>query len=218
MACEPIRFLDREVTQNEIENYKNWWTEQLYQYGTNVWYYSKGYSLSGHDWLYGEDLSNPFDQPRELVLGINITNDSSMLSKFGILLDSDATAWIPIDAYKDVFGPDAEPKSGDVIELAEVGVDRPYPRGNPKYEITQRDDDDIPAGINPLMGHYVWFVKLKRFEYSHEPGIEPEPGTPVVSLSGDQPDNVIADDVKADTAVSAVDVYKDDEDNVYGQY
>ena len=207
MACPTVRYTDREVTQNEIGNFKSWWTEQLNQFGTNVYYYSKGYALSGHDFLYGEDLAEPFEAPREIIVGMNITNDASMLSKFGILLDSDATAWIPIEGFQEVFGPDSEPKSGDVLELHEVGVDRPGGRGAPKYEITQRDDDQFPAGINPLTGHYVWFVKLKRFEYSHEPGVEPEPGTGVVD-----------DTTETETAVSAKNLYKDNVDEVYGNF
>ena len=121
MACAPVRYLDREATANEIANYTTWWREQIAQYGTNVWYYSKGYALSGHDFLYGEDLPEPFDEPKEIIIGLNITNDASMLSKFGIMLDSDAVAWIPIEDFKEVFGQEAEPKSQDVIELAEIG-------------------------------------------------------------------------------------------------
>ena len=68
-----------------------------------------------------------------------------MLSKFGIMLDADATAWIPIEDFQEIFGAGAEPKSGDVLELVDVGVDRPGDRGNPKYEITDRDDDMIPT-------------------------------------------------------------------------
>lgn len=207
MACPTVRYTDREVTQNEIANFQTWWTEQLAQYGTNVYYYSKGYVLSGHDFLYGEDLDQPFASPKEIIIGMNITNDASMLSKFGILLDSDATAWIPIELFQNVFGFDEEPKSGDVIELHEVGVDRPGGRGAPKYEITQRDDDQFPAGINPLTGHYVWFVKLKRFEYSHEPGVEPEPGTVPVD-----------DTTQTEAAVSAQNLYTSGGDSVYGNY
>jgi hypothetical protein len=43
-------------------------------------------------------------------------------------------------------------------------------RSAPIYEITERDDEYLPM-TNPLIGHYVWYMKCKRFEYSYEPGI-----------------------------------------------
>jgi len=44
------------------------------------------------------------------------------------------------------------------------------------FEITERVDQDN-SQINPLMGHYVWMLKAKRFDYSFEPNITPEKGS-----------------------------------------
>ena len=62
-----------------------------------------------------------------------------------------------------------EPKSGDLIQVSPLGCDRPNSRGAKVFEITERVDQDI-AAINPLMGHYIYRVRGKRYEYSFEPG------------------------------------------------
>jgi len=95
------------------------------------------------------------------------------LSKFGLVSDDEVTAFVHISAFYDTFGYGAEPKSGDLFQLVEYGNDRPGGRNGNIYEITQRLDQDI-AQINPLMGHYLWLIKAKRFEYSFEPGVTPE--------------------------------------------
>ncbi len=38
---------------------------------------------------------------------------------------------------------------------------------------------------NPLLGHYVWYIKCKRYEYSYEPGIEVGPNDKQLSDAGD---------------------------------
>ncbi len=83
------------------------------------------------------------------------------------------TAFVHISAFYETFGYGKEPKSGDLFQLTEYGSDRPGGRSGNIYEITQRLDQDI-AQINALMGHYVWLIKAKRFEYSFEPGVTPE--------------------------------------------
>lgn len=67
-----------------------------------------------------------------------------------------------------------EPKSGDLIQMSPLGCDRPNGRGAKVFEITERTDQDI-ATINPLMGHYVYRLKARRYEYSFEPGAPLEP-------------------------------------------
>ncbi len=209
-----FRYLDRADTANEISNFSSWWFEQLNQFGTKVNYYSKGYTLSADDPIYAEDLETAFAPPSAIVVGANITNDASMLSKFGIVLDSDMTVYVHIQQFKNVFGPDAEPKSGDIVELIEVGIDRPSPRGSPKYEVTSRDDDDMPVGINPLMAHFLWFLKLKRFEFSHEPGMTTESGTGII----DDQNELDRNDPNSDISRFEGPVYTAGEDEVYGNY
>lgn len=42
------------------------------------------------------------------------------------------------------------------------------------FEITDRAHQDMTLNTNTLLGHYVWVLKAKRFEYSYQPGIDPE--------------------------------------------
>jgi hypothetical protein len=113
----------------------------------------------------------------------DITNDALMLSKFGIMADCDMTAIVHIDSFTEQLS--AEPKSGDLIELKEFGGfgDRPGGRGAPIYEITERDDEYLQQ-TNALMGHYVWYIKCKRWERSYEPGVEGEPVNVQLSDNG----------------------------------
>lgn len=50
---------------------------------------------------------------------------------------------------------------------------RPNGRGGEKFEVTRRDDEDLTQ-INPLMGHYVWLIRAKRYDYSYENNVTPE--------------------------------------------
>jgi hypothetical protein len=63
-----------------------------------------------------------------------------------------------------------------VFKLLEYGSDRPGERDGKMFEITERIDEDN-SQINPLMGHYVWMLKAKRFDYSYEPNITFEKGS-----------------------------------------
>lgn len=172
-----VRYLNKAITPNERENYSRWWKEQIEHYGTKVNYFTHGYTLSGHDFLYGEDPTSEFKKYGEVIMLTDITNDAIMLSKFGIMADCDMTAVVHISSYYDTFGANTEPKAGDLIELAEYGGngDRPGLRGAPIYEITERDDQNLQFNANPLIGHYIWVIKCKRWEYSSEPGTQPEP-------------------------------------------
>jgi hypothetical protein len=67
-----------------------------------------------------------------------------------------------------------EPKAGDLVQLSPLGCDRPNGRGAKVFEITERMDQDVSA-INPMLGHYVYRLRAKRFEYSFEPNAPTEP-------------------------------------------
>lgn len=168
-----MRYLNKFNNENERNNFRGWWKEQIEHYGTLTTYYTHGYSLSGHNFLYGEDPTSQYLSAGDVVMITDITNDALLLSKFGVMADCDMTAVVHIDSFQDRFGLGAEPKSGDLIELTEYGADRPNGRSGPIYEITERDDEYLPM-TNPLLGHYVWYIKCKRFEYSYEKGVKPE--------------------------------------------
>jgi hypothetical protein len=136
-------------------------------------YYVHGYSLSGHDAFYGEQTTAKYAPPVEMVVVADVSNDSIILSKFGISSNADITVFIHIDTYHQQFGIDAEPKSGDLVFLKEYGADRPGGREGQVYELTERDDEAINA-TNQLMGHYVWMLKGTRFDFSFENGAKKE--------------------------------------------
>jgi hypothetical protein len=174
---ERVRYLNKGITVNERENFSGWWKEQIEHYGTEITYYTNGYGLSSHHFLYGEDPTVAFVSAGPVVMVTDITNDAIMLSKFGIMADCDMTCVVHISSFQETFGTYREPKAGDLIEMKEYGGagDRPGGRGAPTYEITERDDQNLQFNANALMGHYIWVIKCKRWEYSSEPGTHAEP-------------------------------------------
>ena len=174
---QKVRYLNKTVNENERTLIFGYWKEQIEHYGTEVTYYTHGYTLSSHFYLYGEDPTRPFLSAGPVVMLTDITNDAIMLSKFGIMADCDMTCILHLSSFQEVFGTYREPKAGDLIEMAEYGGfgDRPGGRGAPVYEITERDDQNLQFNANQLMGHYVWVIKCKRWEDSSEPGAPKEP-------------------------------------------
>lgn len=63
-----------------------------------------------------------------------------------------------------------EPKTGDLIEIEILGCDRPGNRGSKIFEITEETEQDMSA-LNPMLGHYIWRLRGKRYEHSFEPGM-----------------------------------------------
>jgi hypothetical protein len=113
---------------------------------------------------------------------IELTENAINLSKFGFASDDELTGYLHINTFTTTmsslvdyasFNQVIEPKSGDVIELTALGCDRPNGRGSKWFEITERVDQDI-AALNPLLGHYVYRVRAKRYEHSFEPGLSGE--------------------------------------------
>lgn len=170
VTTDKVRYLNKNNNANERENYSRWWKEQIEHYGTRTTYFTNNYTLTTHNFLYGEDPTSTFVGTSDVIMLTDITNDSLMLSKFGIQADCDMTAVVHISSFYEKFGCAFEPKAGDLIQLTEYGADRPGGRSAPIYEITERDDEYLPM-TNPLIGHYVWYIKCKRYEYSYEPGV-----------------------------------------------
>ena len=121
-----LRFLDKQLNNNERDNYKGWWLEQLYQYGTIVDYYINGTTLDSQDALYGEDPSQRFLDPQKLIFALTLNENSVVLQKFGLIADDELTGFIPVESYKLAMEKaginSVEPKSGDVLELVEFGM------------------------------------------------------------------------------------------------
>ena len=205
-----LRFLDKGLNNNERDNYDGWWKEQLHLYGTEVEYFTNTLSLTGFDPVYGEQPAAKFEDSKTLILALNLNENAVAMKQFGLIADDEITGFVHIKTYYEVFGAAAEPKSGDVFNLIELGTDRPGGRGGKHFEITERLDQDVNQ-INPLLGHYVWLIKAKRHDYSFEPGLSPEPVSDQVN------DDPVIDELSSD-----VFDYNDSpfviNDDVYGDY
>jgi hypothetical protein len=165
---DDVRFTNKENTQKEIENlFKDWFEEQLKLYGQKVSYYVNQTTVSAVDPLYGESNSG-YAAPKAIIILVELNESAPMLSQFGLMADDDLTCFVTISSFYNVFGNGSEPKSGDLLELSEFGSDRPGGRTGRIFQITQRIDEDVTR-INPLMGHYLWIIKAKRFDFTFEP-------------------------------------------------
>jgi len=171
-----LRFTDKDNNGAERLMYSNWWREQIDMYGQKVLYYRNQYNVGTADNIYGEQPLAGFLNPQPMIMAVQLAENALVLSKFGFQSDDTVTAYVHISSFYAVFPPTWEPKSGDVFKLLEYGSDRPGERDGKMFEITERIDEDN-SQINPLMGHYVWMLKAKRFDYSYEPNITFEKGS-----------------------------------------
>lgn len=171
---EDLRYLDTDRTSQYREIISNQFLEQISQWGTEVEYQQDTYRLSSHDSIYGEDTTREFGESQKLIMYVIFNSDSIILNRWGIESDADITAFIHISSFYDAYGTDAEPHMGDLIRTTEYGsTGRPNGREEAVFEITRRDDEDLTQ-INPLMGHYVWLIRGKRYDYSYEDNVDPE--------------------------------------------
>jgi hypothetical protein len=178
---ETLRYLNKGFNDQERRNFDGWWYEQISIYGQDVVYYNNRASLSAMNVLYGEEPDAGFSEGKDMIVLLNVTNDSYILSKFGIIADSDMSGVIHPNHFTAIYGLSSEPKAGDLMKLQEFGIDRlNYPKRGPTvYELTEVVDE---FQLNALGGHYVWFFKAKRYDYSFEDG---SPG----SGTGNNPNN-----------------------------
>lgn len=171
-----LRFTEKENNECERQLYSNYWREQLDLYGQKVKYFRNTYNLLSADNVYGEQPTSRFEDPKEVVMAIKLSENALILSKFGYMSDETCTAYMHISSFYAAYPPDTEPKAGDVFQMSEYGSTRPGERDGKMYEITERLDQEN-SEINPLMGHYVWLLKAKRFDYSFEPNLPQEKGS-----------------------------------------
>ena len=231
-----VRWLDKGIAVNERRNINNWWNEQIHQFGTVADYYTSSYSLSSssHDNLYGEDPTATYIGPKQIVFCLNLNENAVVMQKFGLVAEDEITGYVAIDTfYHNLSTADnltPEPKSGDVFNLVEYGSrDRPGDRGGKWFEITERLEQDV-SQINELLGHYVWLIRAKRFDFSFEPGLSGEQVIAQVYddafsglLSGytqDQSETKIYTDNIQLKSKDIFDyaLYESSNDNVYGGY
>ena len=181
-----VKYINKETTPNERELFNNYWREQISHYGVTVNYYTNLTTKANADYVYGESALAGYSEPEELNIVVKLDSENSMFTKFGHIMDSDGTAYIHHEDFQEVFGQRTEPKIGDLIELSEIGSDRlNYPDRGPRLMEIVDKQDEIPGETNNLAGHYVWYIKLKRFDYSREQSILPELGTKEAEDTGE---------------------------------
>jgi len=167
------RFTDKSNNSNERDNlFKVWWKDQISLYGTQTTYYVRDFALSAADKFYGENTTSGFRTGTNLVMIMNLSDNSITFSKFGLTSDDEVEAYIDITTYQQTLSTQytgsqlIEPKAGDIFQLSELGNDRPGGRNGKFFEITERVDESI-ASINQLQGHYVFKIKARRYDFSH---------------------------------------------------
>jgi len=196
---EDLRYLNTQNNSNERELYAKYFLEQIEQWGTEVEYQVNNHLLSSDNTLYGEHTTRIFDNPKPIIMYVAYNDDSIVLNQFGIESMGDITAFISISSYKATFGEDAEPNSGDLIRLSEYGsTNRPNNRGAEVFEVTNRDDQIISQTV-PLIGHYVWMIWGKRYDYSYENNVTPEN-----TLNQVNDDNTLYSDLSGSASLSSV--------------
>jgi hypothetical protein len=194
-------------------------------------------TMTGRD-FYIQTSTGELIQYEEYISYIQTEAGDNILTEFldKLVTENSETAgfdliggkWDLYNRYID-NGQAIEPKSGDLIQLSPLGCDRPNGRGAKVFEITERTDQDIQK-LNPLLGHYVYRLKAKRYEYSFEPGAPIEPQNQQVfentfsgKLSSNIPDEEVSEgksypgniDQESRTNVLDMSVNKTD---IYGSY
>lgn len=118
---EEKRYLNKENTTGARNMFQNVWKNFINMYGVKTTYYRHGYKLQTQDdFIYGEDITEPFLEPLTINMIVEFQTDALLLSKFGLESTADLNAVVSIEDYQNTFGLAAEPKAGDVIELTEA--------------------------------------------------------------------------------------------------
>ena len=119
---ESKRYLKKDATTGVRNMYSNLWSEYINKYGIATSFYRHGYKVETQDdFIYGEDPTEPYHKPEELIMIVDYQTDALLLSKFGLENISDLNTVVSIEDFQNTFGIGAEPKPGDVIELTEAG-------------------------------------------------------------------------------------------------
>jgi len=191
------KLVDPSVLQAEQLVFDKAYEDIINSFGVEIDYYVNSFSLLSADLLYGEQPASVFLGPTNLMMYIELSQDALQLSKFGFDPGDEFTGYVHIDTFSDVLSANTyyvptnqgllssalsgsgfdssviselssiEPKAGDLIQVTPLGCDRPGQRGAKVYEITEKMDEDVSA-LNPVLGHYVFRIRAKRFDFSFQ--------------------------------------------------
>jgi hypothetical protein len=171
---------DKTANAGEIAVISSAIREAIQRYGQPVEYYINQYNTLSANNLYGEDPTKSYYPPVQIIMYIQLTENSATLRRFGFDPDDEVTAFVHISGYAATFNALSsvyqdnnqaiQPKSGDVFQLKQYGSTRPGDREGKFFEVTTIDDQDI-AEMNYLGAHYMWRLRARRLDYSFEPGL-----------------------------------------------
>jgi hypothetical protein len=199
-----------------VENYAD-------NYGMAISYWSTGFSISDSNRLYGENPTAKFRGPRKMKAIIDFQSYNTFLTKWGIMSDLDIQIFVPIKAFRQVWG-NVLPLAGDLFIIDDSACDRPFEQSPMVFEVTEKDDKIKPADF--MGGHYVWKLTAKRMDYSYEPNAPEENfiRMPVdQDLYGKTESTIDETDITQDNSTNHIDeTAKEDfftpNDSVYGKY
>jgi hypothetical protein len=178
------KFVNPGNLQCEQLVYNQAFSDLINNYGIPISYFINTFSTLSADLLYGQDPTQEFFGPIEMQMYVELSDDAVNLTKFGFDPGDEFTAFVHISSFTTSvsasfdyasYNQSIEPKAGDLISLSALGCDRPNGRGEVVYQITERMDQDM-AALNPALGHYVYRLRGKRFNYSFENGLSAKSG------------------------------------------
>jgi hypothetical protein len=206
------------------ENYRGMTDNYTQNYGMTISYWSTGYDTEEDNSLYGENPTAKYRGPRKLKAVIDFQSYTTFLTKFGIMSDLDIVIYIPIKAFKAVWG-SVIPLAGDLFQIDDSACDRPLNQSPIVFEITEKHDSINPADF--MGGHYVWKITAKRYDNSYEPGAPQEKflGGPVdtdsygkIETSIDPAPSIVDGPGTHDVDADAREDFDNPNDSVYGKY
>jgi len=178
------KFVNPGNLQCEQLIYNQAFDDIINNYGIPISYFINTFNTLSADLLYGQEPTQKFFGPIEMQMYIELADDAVSLTKFGFDPGDEFTAFVHISSFTTSVSSKFDyskhnqsigPKSGDLISLSALGCDRPNGRGEVVYEITERMEQDM-AVLNPVLGHYVYRLRGKRFNYSFENGLSAKSG------------------------------------------
>jgi len=173
------KFVNPGNLQCEQLVYNQAFSDLINNYGIPISYYINTFNTLSADLLYGQETTQKFFGPIEMQMYIELSDDAVKLTQFGFDPGDEFTAFVHISSFTTSvsasfdyasYNQSIEPKAGDLISLSGLGCDRPNGRGEVVYQITERMEQDMSA-LNPVLGHYIYRLRGKRFNYSFENGL-----------------------------------------------
>ena len=160
--------------------------------------------------------------------GSSMYGEAARINALSALRDQQGTRYTMLNNFIETKQ-GLEPKSGDLMDIVQLGCDRPGGRCSKIFEVTERMDQDLAGGLNPLLGHYVWRIRGKRYEPSFEPGAPQECKNEQVydnKFSGVSETTLPTDDISADKSYpgniteKSKDIYdmSVNDTDIYGNY